>query len=72
MKHDKHNSENQGAKLRAHEDAPSPYWRRAHLDWRVWVVVALMIVLMFVYVMTDSLSINPGPRVGTPMPALAP
>jgi len=23
-----------------------PYWRRAHRDWRVWVVVSFMVAVM--------------------------
>jgi hypothetical protein len=42
-----------------HEDGPghgihyahSPYWKRAHYDWRFWIVVLLMLVAMLTYVM---------------------
>ncbi len=70
MSHDKHNAENHGAKLRDHEQTHGPYWKRAHRDWRLWVVVVLMIGLIFVYVMTDNLSLKPGRRPGEPMPAV--
>ena len=69
MSPDKHTAENQGTKLRAHDHTKPPYWKRAHRDWRVWVVVVLMVALVFVYVITDNLSIKPGQRVSDPIPA---
>jgi hypothetical protein len=33
----------------------SPYWRRAHRDWRIWFCVILMLVAMVVYLMTGDL-----------------
>jgi len=38
-------------------DIPShwPYWRRAHRDWRLWIIVILMLVAMAVYLMTGDL-----------------
>jgi hypothetical protein len=35
-----------------------PYWKRAHRDWRVWLGVILTVAAMFVYVMSDDLSIR--------------
>jgi hypothetical protein len=32
-----------------------PYWKRAHRDWRIWVLVILMLVCMGIYVMTGDL-----------------
>ena len=55
----KHNSENQGAKLRDHTHIHRPFLRNAHRDWRVWTVVMLMLALMLVYVLTDGLSLRP-------------
>lgn len=37
-----------------------PYWKRAHTDWRIWVVALLMILLMFVYLATGDLAWRPG------------
>ena len=37
----------------------SPYWRRAHRDWRIWVAVLLMIAGMIIYVMSEDLSSRP-------------
>ena len=31
------------------------YWRRAHSDWRVWIIVILMLATMPVYLMTGDL-----------------
>ena len=36
-----------------------PYWRRAHQDWRVWVVVFLMIVGITIYVLSQDFSSFP-------------
>ncbi len=37
----------------------TPYWRRAHRDWRFLAVVFLMLAAMGVYVATLNLSIRP-------------
>jgi hypothetical protein len=66
---DKHDVESKGAKPRDHTHARPQYWRHAHRDWRVWIVVLLMVALMFVYVLTDNLSIRPGEREIRPVPA---
>jgi len=47
-----------------------PYWRRAHRDWRVWVVAILMIVCMIVYVMSEDLSLRPPNRPQQPVSSL--
>jgi uncharacterized integral membrane protein len=65
----KHNAESEGAKQRDHEHPRHHFWTRAHTDWRVWLAVLLMLALIFVYVMTDSLSLRPGKNAGQPTPA---
>lgn len=37
----------------------SPYWKRAHHDWRFWVGLVLMLVAIGVYFMSDDLSLIP-------------
>ena len=37
----------------------SPYWRRAHRDWRFWVGLFLMFAAISIYVMSDDLSLVP-------------
>ena len=64
-----HDAESQGAKARDHEHPRQHFLRHAHRDWRVWTVAVLMIVLIFVYVLTDNLSIRPDGREVQPMPA---
>jgi len=32
-----------------------PYWKRAHRDWRIWVLVVLMIGCMGIYLLTGDL-----------------
>ena len=45
-----------------------PYWKRAHRDWRMWVLVLLMLACMGIYVMTGDLRwrFNGPPRQMTP------
>lgn len=46
----------------AHDHKPhhGPFWTRAHRDWRTWVIVALMLVAMAVYVLSLDESLVPG------------
>ena len=37
----------------------TPYWKRAHHDWRFWVGLVLMLVAISVYFMSDDLSLIP-------------
>jgi len=69
MSTNKHAVQNQGAKPRDHAHARHHIWKHAHRDWRVWIVVLLMVALMLVYVLTDNLSIRPGEQEIRPMPA---
>lgn len=34
-----------------------PYWRRAHNDWRFWVMVLLMLLAMLFYVLSDNFAL---------------
>jgi hypothetical protein len=53
------------------QETRSPYWRRAHRDWRVWVAVIMMIAGMVIYVMSQDLSVRPGSgRVGEKVDAM--
>jgi hypothetical protein len=45
----------------------SSYWQ-VHKDWRMWVVVVLMLVGILTYVMTMDEAMRPA-GVGQPMPA---
>jgi len=62
MSETKHNVESDGAKSRDHTHGRHHFWKHAHRDWRVWIVVMLMLIAIGVYVMTDSLSLRPGKR----------
>ncbi len=42
------------------EGGDVPWRKRAHKDWRLWVVVVLMLVAMVIYVTTMDESIRPG------------
>jgi hypothetical protein len=39
----------------------TPYWRRAHQDWRFVTVVMLMVVAIALYLMSDDLRLQPKP-----------
>ncbi|MGA2437504.1 MAG: hypothetical protein ABSF57_03205 [Acidobacteriaceae bacterium] len=41
------------------ESQKQPYWKRAHLDWRVWVAVFFLFAAIAVYVWTVDLSMVP-------------
>ena len=48
-----------GAENNIAQQGHSPYWKRAHRDWRIWVAVLLMIAGMIIYVMSEDLSSRP-------------
>jgi hypothetical protein len=55
-----------------HAHASTPFWKRAHRDWRTWFVVLLMLAMMIVYIMTSDLSWRPGGHAVQRMPAAVP
>ncbi len=65
-----HDSESHGAKPRDHAHPRQHFIRRAHRDWRVWVVVGLMVAMVFVYILTANLSLRPGKSAVPPTPAV--
>lgn len=69
MHQKKHDPESLGSKPRDHAHPRRHYWKRAHRDWRLWLAV-LMIAMILVYVMTDSLAFGPGNSGVEPMPAM--
>jgi hypothetical protein len=38
----------------------TPYWKRAHRDWRLWVGLFFMLAAVGIYVATVDLSMVPG------------
>lgn len=40
----------------------TPYWKRAHRDWKFWVAVLIMLGAMAVYIVTVDLSMRPNGR----------
>ncbi len=48
-----------GTEIALAQQTHSPYWKRAHRDWRIWVAVSLMIAGMVVYVASEDLSSRP-------------
>jgi hypothetical protein len=46
-----------------HGYGQTPYWRRAHHDWRFWLGLVVMLVAIGIYVGTNDLSMVPsGPQ----------
>jgi hypothetical protein len=44
----------------------TPYWKRAHHDWRFWVAMVITFAAIAMYVMSDDLSLVPrGVRQGS-------
>jgi hypothetical protein len=50
---------NQRKTEQALTDERGPYWRRAYRDWRVLMVVFLMVVFLVTYLMTGDSSWRP-------------
>ena len=69
MAKNQHASESQGANFWDHAHPRHHFFKHAHRDWRVWIVVALMLASMVVYVLSDNESLRPGNSTGQPMPA---
>ena len=63
-----HDGERQGFDSRDHTHVSRPYWTRAHRDWRVWTVAALLLAVLIACVMTDSLFFGTGYGETQPMP----
>ncbi len=64
-----HDTESEGAKARDHTHPRHHFLRRAHRNWRVWIVVLLMVAMVLAYVLSDNLSLRPGRPARTPAPA---
>ena len=66
----KHSSKN---KQKHNHDTPRSSARKGlHRNWRLWVVVGLMLAAMIAYVISDDESLQPGgDPPGEPMPAAA-
>jgi len=64
----KHDGQNEGSNPRDHTPPPVHFLKRAHRDWRVWLVVILMLAMMLVYLVTNGFSLRPGQRASQPMP----
>jgi len=66
-KHNHHGNEGSNGN-RPHHDH-RPYWKRAHRDWRLYVVVFLMLAAMIIYLMTNDLVWGPRGESQPPVPA---
>ena len=65
-----HDTESKGSKARDHDHPRHHILRRPHKDWRVWVVVGLMLALTLVYVFSNSLSLRPRHQAAPATPAI--
>jgi uncharacterized membrane protein len=45
-----------------HSHGHTPYWRRAHHDWKFWFGLFVMLVAIGIYVGTNDLSMVPSGR----------
>lgn len=54
-----HNHKHSGAHEHAHRDSTESNGKKLHKDWRVWLVVGIMLVAMITYVLTLDDSIVP-------------
>jgi hypothetical protein len=36
-----------------------PYWKRAHLDWRMWVGLFFCLAAIIIFIMSEDLSFFP-------------
>ena len=70
MSANKHDVESHGAKPRDHAHSRHHFWKHAHRDWRVWIVVALMLAMILVYEISDNLSLRPGRHATQSTPAV--
>jgi hypothetical protein len=56
--------------IHGHHQGPSR--RKLHRDWRLWLVVGLMLAAMLIYVLSDNERFSPGGRgkASPPAPAM--
>ncbi len=57
------------AYAKEHGHNRGPYWKRAHHDWKFWIVIVIMLTAMATYLKTNDLSVrprNPVPQQPTP------
>ena len=65
----KHGSESVGSNPRDRAHPRFQRMKRVHRDWRVWLTVALMLVCMLIYILSDNERLQPGISTTQPMPA---
>jgi hypothetical protein len=58
MKNTEHPHPN-GESHHQHGGGQTPYWKRAHHDWRFWFGLVAMLVAIVIYVGTNDLSMVP-------------
>ena len=66
-KHNHGNHENHGHSHAGHAHH-APWYTTLHKNWVTWVVVALMLVAMAVYVMSLDEGLQPGGEIQAPVP----
>jgi len=53
------NHQGHGSDHSSFHESHLPYWKRMHLDWRLWVGVFLMLIAIGVFVMSDYFTLWP-------------
>jgi hypothetical protein len=59
MSHDQNHAAREKPDSAMTDHPHPPYWKRAHLDWRVWVALFFIFAAMLIYVVTVDLSLVP-------------
>ncbi len=61
MHPNKHHPHEHEARRQSSPPPHSSYWKFAHRDWRFWLGLVLIFTAMFIYLMTEDLSVRPSP-----------
>jgi hypothetical protein len=61
MHQNKHHQREHEAHQQSDPPPHSSYWKFVHRDWRFWLGLVLIFTAMFIYLMTEDLSVRPSP-----------
>lgn len=62
MSGSKHHHAQEGPHPTANNASSTPYWKRAHHDWRFWIAVVFIFAAIAIYVVSVDLSLVPRPK----------
>jgi hypothetical protein len=60
-----HHHPDEGPHQQAGQDNSTPYWKRAHKDWRFWVGVGFIFAALAIYIVSVDLSLVPRAHPGS-------